>query len=80
MSSFYINNSKTIKNPPGRPKKIDVETAAQLQHELRDPEGFSSYTELKFWLNLLTGEDYKYSTPYRVVRYELQAKLKVPRP
>jgi transposase len=64
----------------GRPKKLNVETVAKLQHELRDPEGFTSYKEIKLW-GLALGEiQASYTTIYRVVRQELQAKLKVARP
>lgn len=68
------------KKSTGRPKKIKVEDVAKLQQELRDPQGFSSYKELNFWLNFIKGVSVSYSTLYRCVRYELQAKLKVPRP
>lgn len=63
----------------GRPKKLNVETVAKLQQELRDPEGFTSYKEIKLW-GLALGEiQASYTTIYRVVRQELQAKLKVAR-
>jgi transposase len=65
---------------PGRPKKVGVETVAKLQQELRDPEGFSSYKEIHLWCLTIEGIQASYATIYRVVRYELQAKLKVVRP
>ncbi len=74
--------SLLLEEPPktGRPKKIDIETVAQLQRELSDPQGFISYREIQLWL--LTCQDLKinYSTIYKIVRYELQSKLKTPRP
>jgi putative transposase len=43
---------KLLKEPPktGRPKKLEIETVAQMQQELSDPEGFSSYQEIQLWL------------------------------
>ncbi|GAB4303987.1 MAG: hypothetical protein Fur0025_45570 [Oscillatoriaceae cyanobacterium] len=68
------------KKPPGRPPKIKVEIVAKIQQELRDPEGFSSYKEIQLWLALLGTVIASYSSVYRCVRQELNAKLKVPRP
>ncbi len=67
-------------HPTGRPKKISVEQAARVQHELREPEGFKSYKEVHFWGEIIQGFSSSYITVYRLVRYELQAKLKVARP
>jgi transposase len=64
----------------GRPKKLDVETVAQVQQELSDPEGFSSYQEVKIWLDVCQNIEISYATIHRLVRYELGGKLKVPRP
>lgn len=64
----------------GRPKKLNVEEVAKLQQELRDPEGFTSYEEVKIWSLALREIQASYTTIYRVVRQELQAKLKVARP
>lgn len=66
--------------PTGRPKKISVEQAAIIQNELRDKEGFRSYKEVHLWLRIIQGISSSYMTVYRLVRYELQAKLKVARP
>jgi transposase len=65
---------------PGRPKKVDVETTARLQQELKDVEGFSSYREIQLWSVIIAGVRASYSTIYRVVKHELKAKLKVVRP
>jgi hypothetical protein len=37
---------------PARPQAIDVEIAAQIQQELKEEEGFSSYQEVKLWLEI----------------------------
>ncbi|NJQ97687.1 MAG: IS630 family transposase [Hydrococcus sp. CSU_1_8] len=64
----------------GRPKKLPVETVAKLQEELRDREGFSSYQEVKIWALAIEDIQASYGTIHRLVRYELQGKLKVARP
>lgn len=74
--------SKLLEEPlqTGRPKKLDIETVAQIQQELSDPEGFQSYKEIKLWLFICQDIDISYPTIHRVARYELKSKLKVPRP
>jgi transposase len=74
--------SKLLEEPPktGRPKKLDVETVSQLQKELSEPEGFENYQEIQKWLFICEGIEVSYATVYRTARYELQSKLKVPRP
>ena len=64
----------------GRPKKLDIETVAKIQQELSEPEGFLSYKEVKLWLYSCQNIEISYPTIHRVVRYELNSKLKVPRP
>lgn len=68
------------KTSTGRPKKVTVEEVAKLQQELKEPEGFSSYQEVKIWSWAIRGIQLSYATIHRIVRYELQAKLKIPRP
>ena len=55
---------KLLEEPPktGRRKKIDVETIAQLQKELSDPFGFSSYNEVKLWFYTCQNLEVNYST------------------
>ena len=74
--------SLLLEEPPktGRPKKLDVETVAKIQQELSEPEGFKSYKEIQLWLLLCQDMEISYPTIHRIVRYELQGKLKVPRP
>ena len=82
--SAYRNGGleELLKEPesPGRPKKVSVEEAALLQKELKDPEGFGSYKEIHFWASLIQEMKASYITIYRLVKEELQAKLKVVRP
>lgn len=75
-----IENLLAEPENPGRPKKISVEEAALIQNELKDHEGFQSYQEIYFWVSVVLGISTSYITVYRLVRYELQAKLKVARP
>jgi transposase len=74
--------SLLLEEPPktGRPKKLKVETVAKIQQELSDPEGFTSYQEIQLWILACLNLEISYSTIHRIVRYELQSKLKVPRP
>lgn len=73
---YEEENSK----PPGRPEVIDVETAASICQELKEEEGFSSYQEVRVWLDLVKGLQFSYITVWRICHHELKAKLKVPRP
>ena len=74
--------SKLLEEPPktGRPKKTTIETIARIKQELSDPSGFTSYKEIQLWLLSCLDVEISYSTAYKIVRYELQSKLKVPRP
>jgi transposase len=65
---------------PGATRKIQGEALAQLKARLAQPEGFHSYGEIQQWLEQTCQLTVAYGTLYRVVRYELKAKLKVPRP
>jgi len=53
---------------------------AQLKARLAQPEGFHSYQAIQQWLEQTCQLKVEYGTLYRPVRYELKAKLKVPRP
>lgn len=65
---------------PGAPRKIQGEALEKLKARLAQPEGFHSYGEIQQWLEQNCQLRVDYGTLYRVVRYELKAKLKVPRP
>lgn len=66
--------------PPGRPEVIDVETAAAIQQELKEPFGFKSYQEVVIWLDLVQGVKISYISVWRICHKDFNAKLKVPRP
>ncbi|MEP0930636.1 helix-turn-helix domain-containing protein [Leptolyngbya sp. NM2-A1] len=65
---------------PGAARKIQGEALEKLKARLAQPEGFHSYIEIQQWLQQSCQLTVEYGTLYRVVRYELKAKLKVPRP
>lgn len=69
-----------IRRAPGARRKIQGEALEQLKARLAQPEGFHSYQEIQQWLERTCQLQVEYGTLYRVVRYELKAKLKVPRP
>ena len=52
----------------GRPKKLSVGTAARVYQELKEPEGFNSYQEVHFWLNIIQEISSSYLTVYRLVK------------
>ena len=64
----------------GRPRRMSDEVLADLQRELADPEGFSSYGEVQQWLAAVHGQEVAYRTVHQWVRYRLKGKLKVARP
>jgi transposase len=65
---------------PGNERKIKGAVLADLQQQLQNPEGFSSYGAIVEWLEHKHGLTVEYGTVYATVRYRLGAKLKEPRP
>ncbi len=61
-------------------RKINDDVIAALNIELKTGKGFSSYGAIVEWLKKEHGLDIEYGTVYALVRYQLGAKLKVPRP
>jgi transposase len=70
----------TKRTAPGATRKIQGEALEKLKARLAQPEGFHSYSEIQHWLEQNCQLQVEYGTLYRVVRYELKANLKVPRP
>ena len=64
---------------PGQ-QSIPPDVMEALIDRLSGPEGFSSYKEIQQWLADSCGVELPYTTVHRIVRYELEAKPKVPRP
>ncbi len=65
---------------PGATPQIQGAALEKLKARLAQPDGFRSYGEIQQWLAQECALEVKYATVYRVVRYQLKAKLKVPRP
>ncbi|MCS4057947.1 transposase [Salinibacter ruber] len=64
---------------PGQ-QSIPSEAMKALKRRLSEPEGFGSYKEIQRWLAEEQDVDLCYSTVHQIVRYDLGAKLKTPRP
>lgn len=69
-----------IKKAAGATRKLNSEALTALKQELEIGRGFNSYGEIVEWLKHQHGLDIEYGTVYAWVRYQLKAKLKVPRP
>ena len=65
---------------PAGQKTLPPAVFAQLQARLATTSGFASYGELQQWLRQEFGLDVPYTTLHGIVRYQLHAKLKRPRP
>ena len=62
-----------------RPPIINMKVTEQLLKELDDPEGFKSYEEIRTWLKAVEGVEASYKVVHDTVRYQMKAKLKLPR-
>ena len=69
-----------LPQPTGRPLSIPPWAVERLKAELKDPEGFSIYGEVKLWLEAVLGIKAKYDVVHHLVHDKLKAKLKVARP
>ena len=75
-----IDNLVKIGKSSGRKNKLEGEIIYQIERELKEPEGFKSYSEIVRWLNAVHDQEVSYTVVYKLVHYKLKAKLKVPRP
>ena len=64
----------------GKQPLIPEWAVEKLKTELSDPEGFSSYKEVKIWLEALLDIRVKYDVVHHLVHDKLKASLKVARP
>jgi transposase len=64
---------------PGQ-QSIPPDAMEALKDRLSEPEGFGSYKEIRQWLAEEQDVDLCYSTVHGIVRYDLGAKPKSPRP
>lgn len=69
-----------LKRSSGRPSVMPQRVKARLQAELEKERGFRSYGEIQAWLASECGLELEYKTVHKIVRYDLKAKLKRPRP
>jgi transposase len=75
-----INALLEVKAPPGKSALIPANVMSQLQERLSQPQGFKSYRQIQEWLTQECNIIVAYKTIHKIVRYQLNAKLKVPRP
>jgi transposase len=83
LSSYRTGGIKALLTKgksSGRTRKLSLSVEESLKQELKDTEGFSSYKEVQTWLKALHDLDMSYTGVHQIVRYQLKAKLKVPRP
>jgi transposase len=69
-----------VKTPPGKLSLIPTQVMNQLLERLSQPQRFKSYGQIQEWLNQECQVVVAYKTVQKIVRYKLNAKLKVPRP
>ena len=69
----------SFKYSPGRKSKLPLWAIEALEKQLQQPQGFKSYRQIQQWLDESLGLEVQYATVHRLVRYQLQGKLKVPR-
>lgn len=69
-----------VKQASGKEPIVSGKNLQRLKQKLTEPEGFYSYREIQEWLISELKLDIAYKTVYQLVRYQLSAKLKVPRP
>jgi transposase len=75
-----LNQLLEVGKSTGRTPLIPVEVVERLKQELREPEGFSSYEEVRLWLAAELGIQVKYDVVHNLVHDKLKADLKVARP
>ena len=68
-----------VKYAPGQAPIVNGEALSRLKQRLQSPQGFHSYGQIQQWIATELGLDIAYKTTYQLVRYQLKAKLKVPR-
>ena len=69
----------SFKYSSGRKSQLPLWAIQALEKQLQRPQGFKSYRQIQQWLDESWGLKVQYATVHRLVRYQLQAKLKVAR-
>jgi putative transposase len=62
--------------PQGKQSNLSDEVIAHLKQALQRPERFSSYDDVRVWLEDTHGVSIKYTTLYKLIRYKLKARIK----
>ena len=77
-----IEKIQEVEDPGPEPgqQSIPPEVMESLKERLSEPEGFGSYKEIQRWLAEEQDLELCYSTVHGIVRYDLEAKPKSPRP
>ncbi|WP_241994471.1 IS630 family transposase [Chroococcidiopsis cubana] len=75
-----LNYLLEVGKSTGRTPLIPSEVVERLKQELLEPEGFSSYEEVRLWLAAELGVQVKYDVVHNLVHDKLKADLKVARP
>src|SRR5699024_8924519 len=77
-----LEGLRKVGEPGPEPGQTSIPPQAMeaLKEQLGQPEGFESYHEIRDWLDEQFGVDLCYSTVHGIVRYQIGAKPKVPRP
>ncbi len=66
--------------PAGKQPSLPPHVLVSIEQALHRPEGFSSYHDLRHWVEHTHQIQVKYKTLYTIVRTKFNAKLQVPRP
>ena len=69
----------TLHTHSNRAPALPAPVRQALERKLQAPRGFGSYGEVQQWLQQQHGVRVKYKTLHRLIRYQLKAKLEVPR-
>ena len=69
-----------VQAAPGQAGALSPKQVGQLREALARPEGFGSYGEVQEWIAEQLGVEMSYWAVHKLVRYKLDAGLKVPRP
>jgi transposase len=77
-----LEKLREIEDPGPDPGQQSIPSGVmeELKERLSKPEGFGSYKEIQQWLAEEQGVELCYSTVHGIVRYDLEAKPKSPRP
>ncbi|MGI8494139.1 MAG: helix-turn-helix domain-containing protein [Pyrinomonadaceae bacterium] len=77
---FGLVEMLKLKKAKGAAPKVTAQAKAELAEKLKDEKGFASYGEIQEYLRETHQVELSYSRVHTMVRYEMRAKPKVPRP